>query len=115
MNEIDQYIARFPLDVRFKLSQIRKLIRSLAPEAIEVMKYGIPTFTLGKNLVHFAGYKNHIGFYPTPSVIKAFESVLHEYKQSKGTVQFPVEDPLPLDLIEEMVLFRINEIKGLKK
>lgn len=107
---IDEYIKTFPKDVQSKLQEIRNLVKKLAPTAIETISYGMPTFKLnGKNLVHFAGYKSHIGFYPTPSALTAFEKDLSAYKTSKGTAQFKLNEDLPLKLIEQMVKFRIEE------
>ena len=108
--DIDSYIAAFPREVRPILEQIRKTINKAAPSASETIKYGIPTFTLGgKNLVHFAAYKNHIGFYPAPSGIEAFKEELSVYKNAKGSVQFPLVKPIPFELIREIVKFRILE------
>lgn len=109
---IDEYIKTFPSSVQDKLQQIRRLVHKLAPTAIETISYGMPTFKLNsKNLVHFAGYKSHIGFYPTPSALTTFEKELSIYKTSKGTAQFKLDKELPLKLIEQMVKFRIKEIK----
>lgn len=107
--EITDYISTFPMEVQTKLNALRRLILDTAPEAKEVMSYKMPTYVLGGNLVHFAGYAKHIGFYPTPSAIDAFKNELSPYKTSKGAVQFPLESPLPFDLIKEMVLFRVKE------
>lgn len=112
MQEIDDYISQFPPEVQLKLGQIRNKVKELAPDAIEIIKYAIPSFTLGKNLVHYAGYKNHIGFYPAPSGILKFSEELAGYKQSKGAVQFPLSEPLPMDIIEKVLLFRIEENKA---
>jgi uncharacterized protein YdhG (YjbR/CyaY superfamily) len=98
---IDEYIAMFPTDVQKILENLRQLIRETAPEAEETIDYGIPTFKLNGNLVHFAAFKNHIGFYPAPSGIEAFKKELSLYKQSKGTVQFPLDKPIPIDLVED--------------
>lgn len=107
---IDEYIAEFPPETRRKLEEIRALIRETAPEATETMSYAIPTFDLnGKHLVHFAGYARHIGFYPTASGIAAFESELKEYKRSTGAVQFPLDRPLPRNLIRRIVEFRVAD------
>lgn len=110
MNEIDNYIAGFPPDVQKILQEIRKVIRETAPGAKETMSYGIPTFKMGKNLVHFAGFRNHIGFYPTPSAILAFRKELSAYKFAKGSVQFPLDKPIPYDLIKNITEFRVKEI-----
>ena len=106
---IDSYIKEFPKDVREILKKLRAVIKQAAPEAEEVINYGIPTFKLEGNLVHFAGYKNHIGFYPAPSGIKAFQKELSAYKSSKGAVQFPLDKPLPEALIGKMVRYRVRE------
>jgi len=106
---IDGYIAGFPKDIQIILNKIRDVIRKAAPEAEETIKYGIPTFTLEGNLVHFAAYKNHLGFYPAPSGIKAFQKELSVYKGSKGTIQFPTNKPLPVNLISKIVKFRVKE------
>lgn len=107
---IDEYIKTFPKEVQSKLQEIRDLVKKLAPTAIETISYGMPTFKLnGKNLVHFAGYKSHIGFYPTPSGITNFEKELSVYKTSKGTAQFKLDAELPIKLIEKMIQYRIDE------
>jgi len=106
---IDEYIAEFPKNVRDILEEIRSIIRESAPEAEEAIRYGIPTFMLNGNLVHFAAFKNHIGFYPTPSAINAFNKELSPYKLAKGTVQFPIDEPIPFDLIRKIVRYRVKE------
>ena len=106
---IDEYIIKFPPNVQNILQKIRQLIKDLAPKAKETISYQIPTFKLNGNLVHFAAYKNHIGFYPTPSAIKEFKNELSIYKLGKGTIQFPINQPIPYDLIKKIVKFRINE------
>jgi len=106
---IDDYISLFPTQVREILQNLRQFIRQNAPEAVETMSYQIPTFTLNGNLVHFAALKNHIGFYPTPSGIAAFKEELSCYKSAKGSVQFPLDEPLPLELIGRIVRFRVEE------
>jgi len=107
---IDEYIAAFSPDVQEMLENIRTAIRESAPEAEEAIAYGIPTFRLHRNLVHFAAFKHHISFYPGgPSAIEAFKSVLSQYKLSKGTVQFPLDEPIPLELVKRMVRFRVKE------
>jgi uncharacterized protein YdhG (YjbR/CyaY superfamily) len=110
---IDDYIAAFPEAVQVKLQALRQAIREEAPDAQETIKYRMPTFTLHGNLVHFAAYKNHIGFYPTPSPIDVFRSELSVYKTSKGAIQFPLDQPLPLSLVRRIVAFRVQE--NLKK
>ena len=109
---IDDYIAEFPDATREYLNQIRDLIRSLAPESTESISYAIPTFSLnGKYLVYFAGFKNHVGLYPTPVGMEAFKEDLAGYKTGKGSVQFPLKEPLPVDLITKIVKYRIAENK----
>jgi len=107
--EIDDYIAAFPEETQKLLQKVRLTIRKAAPEADEKIGYGIPTFTLNGNLVHFAGYKNHIGFYPAPKGVEEFKEELSRYKGGKGTVQFPLDQPLPLDLITRMVKYQIQQ------
>jgi uncharacterized protein YdhG (YjbR/CyaY superfamily) len=109
---IDDYIAGFPLEVRRVLMRIREAIRRAAPDAEEAIKYRMPTFVLNGNLVHFAAFKDHIGFYPTPSGIERFRDELSPYKHAKGSVQFPLDKPMPLDLIEEIAEFRAKEARG---
>jgi len=106
---IDAYIAAFPDDVQAILQQIRRAVHEVAPEATEAIAYGMPTFRLHGNLVHFAAFKNHIGFYPVPSGIEAFQEELAAYKQGKGSVQFPLNRPMPYDLIRRIVEFRVRE------
>lgn len=106
---IEDYIEQYPLDIQSKLFQMRNVIREAAPQATEKISWGMATFVLHGNLVHFAAQKNHIGFHPAPTAIEKFASELVEYKCSKGTVQFPYVKPLPLELISKMVMFRANE------
>ncbi len=107
---IDAYIATFPKEVQVLLIKIRKLIAKTVPGAQECISYGIPTFDLnGKHLVHFAGFKKHIGFFPTSSPIPVFKHELTDYKTSKGTVQFPLDKPIPFELIKRMVEWRVRE------
>ena len=106
---IDEYIARFPKEIQELLETIRITIREAAPDAEETISYQMPTFKLKGNLVHFAAYKNHIGFYPTPSGIEKFRDELSAYKGAKGSVQFPIDQPLPLELISKIVKFRAAE------
>lgn len=113
--DIDAYIATFPSNVQESLQQIRTLIREVAPDAVEAMKYRIPTFVLGRNLVHFAAYENHIGFYPTPSAITAFASDFKDYVHAKGSVQFPLSRPIPFGLIRRMVEYRVREVRAKKQ
>jgi uncharacterized protein YdhG (YjbR/CyaY superfamily) len=110
---IDEYIAEFPVATRKALAEMRELIRASAPDAIETISYAIPTFDLdGRHLVHFAGYERHVGFYPTGSGIAAFEDELKPYKRGRGSVQFPLGQPLPADLITRIVEFRVAEERG---
>ncbi len=106
---VDQYIAGFPDAVNKKLYQMRQVIAANAPGAIECLNYGMPTFKLNGNLVHFAAYKNHIGFYPDPAGIEAFAAELAPYKCSKGAIQFPLSAPLPLELIGRITAFRVTQ------
>lgn len=108
-NTIDDYIATFPEDTQAILQEIRATIRAAAPDAEEAISYQMPTFKLKGNLVHFAAYKNHIGFYPAPSGITAFQQELSAYKSAKGSVQFPLDRPMPLELIGKIVTFRAVE------
>jgi uncharacterized protein YdhG (YjbR/CyaY superfamily) len=108
-SSIDAYIAMFPADVQEKLQEIRAVIKAAAPEATEKISYKMPAFYLNGNLVYFAAFKNHIGFYPIPSGIEAFKEELSHYEQGKGSVQFPLDGPMPLDLIRRIVLFRAAE------
>ena len=108
---IDEYITQFPKDTQRLLEQIRSTIQDAAPDATETINYQIPTFKLNGNLVHFAGYKKHIGFYPDPSSIIAFKNELSKYKTSKGSIQFPIDKPLPLDLVKRIVEFRVQQNK----
>lgn len=109
-NSIDAYIAGFPEDVQVVLQQIRVTIKKVVPEAEEAIKYDMPTFVLHGNLVHFAAFKKHIGFYPAPAGEPAFEDALAGYKQGKGSVQFPLDQPMPLDLIVKIVQDRVAKI-----
>ena len=109
VKSIDEYIAAFPKDVQQKLKDLRATIRKAAPKAEEKISYAMPTFALHGNLVHFAAYKNHIGFYPAPRAIEEFKKELSKYEGSKGTVQFPIDKPLPLPLIAKMVKFRVAQ------
>jgi len=118
MDEIDNYILQFPEDVQKQLRLIRTLIKSLAPDAEETIAYGMPAYkTHERPLVYFAAFKNHIGLYATPSGHEAFRDELAKYKQGKGSVQFPLDHPLPIELIERIVRFRIldNEEKAKKR
>lgn len=106
---IDEYIAGHPREVQQILKKVRATIRKAAPAAQETIKYSIPTFTLEGNLVHFAAFKNHIGFYPTPSGIAEFKRELSAYTGARGSVQFPLNQPMPYALIARMVKFRVKE------
>jgi uncharacterized protein YdhG (YjbR/CyaY superfamily) len=107
--DIDEYIASFPRDIQEILEKLRVTIREAAPEAEETISYHIPTFTLKGNLVHFAAYKKHIGFYPAPSGIAKFKKELSAYEGAKGSVKFPLAKPIPFSLISEIVKFRVEE------
>ena len=109
---IDEYIAEFPPETRAKLQEIRALVSATAPDATETISYAIPTFDLkGKHLVHFAGFAKHVGFYPIPTGMEAFKEELSAYKTGKGSVQFPLSEPLPTDLIRRIVIFRVAEVE----
>ena len=112
-NDIDEYIAGFPKDIQKVLEQVRATIKKAAPGAEEAIKYAMPTFTLHGNLVHFAAFKNHIGFYPAPTGIEEFKKELSVYEAGKGSVQFPLDKAMPLNLITKIVKFRIK--KNLEK
>ena len=110
MNTVDEYIDAFPEETKKILQQIREIIKDSAPDAIEGINYGMPSYKVtGKPLVYFAAFKNHIGFYATPTGHTAFVSELSKYKQGKGSVQFPLNKPIPFDLIKKMVEFRYND------
>lgn len=109
IGSIDEYIDSFPPDVRQILQELRQTIKEAAPQAQETISYRMPTFTLHGNLVHFAAFSKHIGFYPTPSGIEAFNEELSRYKRAKGSVQFPMDEPLPLSLIRRIVEYRVRE------
>ncbi|UAY50830.1 iron chaperone [Ferruginibacter albus] len=109
MNEVDQYIAAFPKETAALLQELRKIITKAAPKAEETISYKMPAYKYHGAVVYFAGYKNHIGFYPTGSGIKAFTKEIDGYKNSKGAVQFPLDQPLPVKLITRMVQFKVKE------
>lgn len=110
MNEIDKYISGFPSEIQNILKQIRKVIKTVAPEAVESITYGMPGYkTNDRPLVYFAAYKNHIGFYATPTGHKQFSKELSKYRQGKGSVQFPLDKAIPIDLIKRIVEFRVQE------
>lgn len=106
---IDDYIAGYPAEVQEILQRMRKTIQAAAPDATEAMAYGIPTFRLNGNLVHLGGYKKHIGFYPAPSGIEAFKNELSEYVAGKGSLQFPIDKPIPYQLVTKIVKYRVQE------
>lgn len=106
---IDEYIAGFPPPVQTRLEKIRATIRKAAPKAEEAIKYSMPTFVLHGNLIYFAAYKNHIGIYPTPRGIEAFKEELAGYEGGKGSIQFPLDKPIPYTLIGKIVKFRVLE------
>jgi uncharacterized protein YdhG (YjbR/CyaY superfamily) len=114
---IDEYISTFPKDIQKILEQVRQTIKKAAPDANEAISYQIPTFKLNGNLVHFAAFKNHIGFYPGSKAIEIFQKDLKSYKSSKGAVQFPIDKPMPLSLIQKIVKHKVKEnpIKTIKK
>ena len=113
---IDEYINTFPPDIQKILERIRQTVREAAPEAIETISYQMPAFKLnGRNLVYFAAFKNHIGFYPIPSGIEAFKKELAPYIKGKGTLQFPLNRPVPYDLVKKIVVFRAKENLAKKK
>jgi uncharacterized protein YdhG (YjbR/CyaY superfamily) len=106
---IDEYIAGFPEDIQAILQKIRKTVHKAAPEAQERISYQMPTFFLEGNLVHFAAFKNHIGFYPTPSGTEKFRKEISAYQAAKGSIQFPLDAPMPYELITRIVEFRVRE------
>jgi uncharacterized protein YdhG (YjbR/CyaY superfamily) len=108
-NSIDEYIMTFPQEVQKILKELREVIKTAAPEAEEKISYQMPTFYLKGNLVHFAAYKRHVGFYPAPSGIEAFKEELSDYESAKGSVRFPIDKTLPLELISKIVKFRVAE------
>jgi uncharacterized protein YdhG (YjbR/CyaY superfamily) len=115
VSTIDHYINAYPPDVQAILKKVRQTIQNAAPDAEETIRYGIPTFRLNGNLVHFAAAKNHLGFYPTPSGIETFKKELASYEVSKGTVRFPLDQPIPFELIAKIVTFRVKETLEKKK
>lgn len=115
LNDIDEYIKMFPPAIQTILEKFRQTIRNAAPQAGETISYQMPTFRLNGNLVHFAAYKNHIGFYPTPSGIDAFKDELSPYETSKGAIKFPIHEELPWDLIFKIVKYRVGQNLEKKK
>lgn len=109
IDTIDAYIAQFPSEIQVILQKIRLIVREAAPEAKEKISYQMPTFELHGNLVHFAAFKNHIGFYPTPSGVEEFQAELAPYVSAKGSIQFPLNQPMPYELMERIVQFRVAE------
>lgn len=116
-DNVDSYIALFPTEVATMLEQLRQIIKAVAPNATEIISYQMPAYKLHTVLVYFAAYKKHIGFYPSSSGVKNFEQELVDYKTSKGAIQFPLNKPLPIELIKKIVAFRVNEdaLKAKKK
>lgn len=112
---IDEYITQFPDDIQTTLEKLRQTIKECAPKAEETISYQIPTFKLNGNLVHFAAFKDHIGFFPTSSARIAFKKELSQYKGGKGTIQFPYNKPIPYDLIRKIVKYRVRENLGKKE
>lgn len=114
---VDEFIAQFPADVQLKLQSVRQTIQHAAPDAQEKISYGIPTFSLNGNLVHFSAYQHHLGFYPGAQAIVDFAKDLQPYETSKGTVKFPLDKPIPLDLIKKITVYRVqaNQAKATKK
>lgn len=113
--DIDTYIAQFPPDVQAKLQEIRKAINEILPEAEELISYRMPAFKMKTVLVYFAGYKNHIGFYPTAQGIEAFKHEFTPYKWSKGAVQFPIKKDIPIELIKKIAIFRAQQEVSISK
>lgn len=111
-SSVDEYIADFPAETQRALEELRALIKASAPDATETIGYAIPTFDLNGHLVHFAGFARHIGFYPTGSGVEAFKEELKPYKTGKGSVQFPLGQPMPTDLIRRIVEFRVEANTG---
>ena len=112
---VDEYLSAFPVSTKKVLQQVRSIIKKAAPNAEEVISYNMPAFKLKSVLVYYAGYDNHIGFYPTASGIENFKKEFANYKWSKGAVQFPLDEPMPLQLITKIVQFRVNEVSKKKQ
>lgn len=112
---IDENIAQFPAVTQILLQKVREVIRSVAPDAVEAISYGIPTYKLHGNLVHFAGYAHHIGFYPGSEAIEVFKEELKDYKTSKGTIQFPLDKPIPYDLVKRITEYRVQKSQKPRK
>jgi uncharacterized protein YdhG (YjbR/CyaY superfamily) len=113
--DVDEYIADFPADVHQAMEQVRGAIKKAVPQVKEVISYGMPGFKVNKVLVYFAGYAKHIGFYPGAAAIAAFKEDIASYKWAKGSVQFPLDEPMPLDLIARITVFRLEEDARVKK
>ena len=109
MNEIDEYIAKFPEDTQIALSKVRTAIRKAAPHAVETIKYAMPTYVLNGNLIHFAAFKQHIGLYPAPKGNDAFKKAISVYRGAKSSIRIPLDKPIPVELITRIVKFRIRE------
>ncbi len=109
---IDEYISGFPKNIQDILEKLRQVVKESAPDAQETISYGMPAFKQKSVLVYFAAFKNHIGFYPTPSAIEAFKEDLSPYETSKGASRFPLDKPIPYDLVKKIVKFRVNEVSG---
>ncbi|RQO57256.1 hypothetical protein DBR47_15610 [Paucibacter sp. KBW04] len=109
---VDEYIAAFSADVQTKLTIIRREVRALAPQAVEKISYGIPTFSMRKNIFHYAAFKTHIGLYPGAAAMEAFAAELEGYKTSKGTIQVPLSQDPPLALIRKLVLYNLEHLAG---
>jgi uncharacterized protein YdhG (YjbR/CyaY superfamily) len=112
---IDEYISNYPKDIQVLLEKMRQTIKKAAPQATEAIAYGLATFKLNGNLVHFGGFQNHIGFYPTPKGIEAFKKELEPYQGGKGTIKFPLDKPIPFDLVTKIVQLRVKENLAKKK
>ncbi len=114
-NSVEEYIEGFPKEVQSRLNAVRKILKGAAPDAKESISYRMPYYELNGRLLYYAGFENHVGFYPLTSAMKAFKKELASYKQGKGSVQFPHDKPLPLTLIKKIVTFRVKENRGKKK
>lgn len=112
---VDEYIQNYPEDIQKVLQKVRQTIQKEAPEAVEAISYGIPTFKLNGNLVHFGGYEHHIGFYPGSEAIEVFAKELTKYDSSKGTIRFPMSEPIPFDLIAKITAYRVKKNSEKKK
>ena len=108
---VDEYMSTLPMDARNKMEDVRKTIKQAAPDAIEIISYNMPAFRLNKILVYYAAHTHHIGFYPMASGIEKFKKELSGYKSARGSVQFPINEPMPVKLIEKIVRFRVKEIE----